>query len=81
MKLVTNDSKFYHLSNYYLQGVREVTLLGQNVNSYRDHTPTHIPSLFSPSDNLSPGFFTIYKVKEGGRRFAELLHYVAQVSW
>ncbi|KAJ2802560.1 hypothetical protein H4R21_002369, partial [Coemansia helicoidea] len=62
------------------QGIREVTLLGQNVNSYRD---TSQSDAFEPAgygSDLSRGFSTIYRRKEGGRRFAELLHRVAQVD-
>lgn len=56
------------------QGIKEITLLGQNVNSYRD--------LSQHSDNenvtnLVSGFKTVYKMKKGGMRFAELLERVA----
>lgn len=56
------------------QGIKEITLLGQNVNSYRD--------LSQHSDeesvtNLVSGFKTVYKTKKGGMRFAELLDRVA----
>ncbi|KAJ2449240.1 hypothetical protein GGF42_004837 [Coemansia sp. RSA 2424] len=62
------------------QGIREVTLLGQNVNSYRDTSQSEAFDTAGYGSDLSRGFNTIYKRKEGGRRFAELLHRVAQVD-
>lgn len=56
------------------QGIKEITLLGQNVNSYRD-------TLTEPSKTASQivkGFKTVYKNKEGGARFAELLARIAE---
>lgn len=58
------------------QGVREVTLLGQNVNSYHD---TQTESQLEHS--ISDGFTDMYKArKENGLRFAELLDAVAEVA-
>lgn len=59
--------------------IKEVTLLGQNVNSYRD------TSEMKDKENLKvvttvPGFKTVYKPKIGGLRFAELLERVANID-
>ncbi|OMJ28448.1 CDK5 regulatory subunit-associated protein 1 [Smittium culicis] len=60
-------------------GIREITLLGQNVNSYRDLSSSDT-KIEGYGDELSRGFSTIYKKKEGGRRFAELLNQVSLVD-
>lgn len=63
--------------------MKEVTLLGQNVNSYRDMSAESQALIDRSRDGpavLSRGFRTIYKLPSGGLRFADLLDKVSQVD-
>jgi tRNA A37 methylthiotransferase MiaB len=62
------------------QNVKEVTLLGQNVNSYRDLSQLEFPMTVSTETNLSKGFTTVYKNKKGGLRFSDLLDKVSLID-
>ena len=55
-----------------------MTLLGQNVNSFRDNSEVQFNS--AVSTNLSRGFSTNYKAKQGGLRFAHLLDQVSRID-
>ncbi|XP_047396530.1 mitochondrial tRNA methylthiotransferase CDK5RAP1 isoform X2 [Sciurus carolinensis] len=60
------------------QGLKEVTLLGQNVNSFRDSSEIQFNN--AVSTNLSRGFTANYKAKQGGLRFSHLLDQVSRVD-
>ena len=61
-------------------GIKEVVLLGQNVNSYRDISETSLSMVQSSNVEMSEGFSTIYKAKKGGKTFTELLDQVSRID-
>mmetsp|Transcript_41572 Transcript_41572/g.98524 ORF Transcript_41572/g.98524 Transcript_41572/m.98524 type:complete len:602 (+) Transcript_41572:314-2119(+) len=62
------------------EGYREVTLLGQNVNSYWDKSTT-VHGVHSDGYTVAKGFENTYKLREGeGARFVDLLDQVSRVA-
>ncbi|VDM47931.1 unnamed protein product [Toxocara canis] len=62
------------------QGCKQVVLLGQNVNSYRDTSEISYASSGVDNVGLSPGFKTVYRPKKGGLSFLTLLERVSNVD-
>jgi tRNA A37 methylthiotransferase MiaB len=65
------------------QGVKEVVLLGQNVNGYHDTSPQSAELFPTSTYQASSGFNNLYRSKKRdlpGARFADLLHSIADVD-
>mmetsp|Transcript_35245 Transcript_35245/g.45452 ORF Transcript_35245/g.45452 Transcript_35245/m.45452 type:complete len:565 (+) Transcript_35245:28-1722(+) len=70
------DSILDEVRNLCEQGVKEITFLGQNVNSYHDKTSDSQGSYSS-----TPGFHNMYRLREGsGWRFVDLLDQASALS-
>jgi len=63
------------------QGVKEVVLLGQNVNSFHDTSTSTVSAISGGGYEVAEGFSNLYKSRDkAGARFVDLLEAVSRVD-
>jgi len=77
------DSILKEVQNLSDNGVKEVVLLGQNVNGYHDSSEESAAKFPASTYQIAEGFNNMYRSKKRdlpGARFADLLHAIADIN-